>query len=80
MFGLYERPEYEEGKRKVEKRVLCFTPPDKNSKAWEDVKDPFEDRMRMEIKVHRAHGRTRVEREMEEYGKTQYARGAKGIK
>jgi len=79
MFGLYERPEDEDGKKRVEKRVLSFTSPDQKSKVWDDVKDPFEDNMRMEIKVHRAHGRVRMEREMQEYSKTPHAQDAKGI-
>jgi hypothetical protein len=79
MFGLYERPQDAERKKRVEKRVLSFRPTDKNDKTWSDVKDPFEDNMRMEIKVHRAHGRKRVEREMEEYSKTAHAQDAKGI-
>jgi hypothetical protein len=29
--------------------------------------------------VHRAHGRARMEREMEEYGRTEHAQNAKGI-
>lgn len=79
MFGLYERPEDEEGKRRVEKRVLSFTAPFKQGQPWDDVKDPFADNMRMEIRVHRAHGRARIEREMGEYGKTEHAQDAKGI-
>jgi hypothetical protein len=79
MFGLYERAEDEDGKKRVEKRVLSFTSPDKKTKVWDDVKDAFEDNMRMEIKVHRAHRRARMEREMEEYGRTEHAQNAKGI-
>lgn len=78
MFGLYERPEDEDGKRRVEKRVLSFTSPDKKGE-WDDVKNPYEDNMRMDIKVHRAHGRVRMERKMEEYGKTEHGQDAKGI-
>ncbi|KAF2824868.1 hypothetical protein CC86DRAFT_456841 [Ophiobolus disseminans] len=80
MFGLYNRPEDEEGRKRVEKRVLSFTSPDEQSKKWDDVKDPFEDKMRMEIKVHRAHGRVRIDRQMEEYSKTAHAHDAKGIR
>lgn len=74
MFGLYERPEDEDGKKRVEKRVLSFTTPE-----VDDVKDPFEDSMRMDIKVHRAHGRARIDRRMEEYSKSAHAQDAKGI-
>lgn len=78
MFGLYERAEDEDGKRKVEKRVLSFTSPN-NSETWDDVRDPFDEKMCIEIKVHRSHGRKRVEREMEEYDKTQHGKKVKGI-
>jgi hypothetical protein len=43
------------------------------------VQDPFDEKMCMEIKVHRAHRRKRVEREMEEYDRTQHGKNAKGI-
>jgi hypothetical protein len=79
MFGLYERAEDEDGKKKVEKRVLSFTSPN-SSDTWDDVRDPFDEGMCMEIKVHRAHGRKRVERKMEEYDRTQHGKNVKGIK
>ncbi|KAF1843124.1 uncharacterized protein K460DRAFT_418247 [Cucurbitaria berberidis CBS 394.84] len=79
MFGLYERPEDEEGKRRVEKRVLRFTPPDRKDKKWKDVTDVFDENACIEIKVHRAHGRKRIERELEEYKKTQHAKKGKGV-
>lgn len=80
MFGLYERAEDEDGKRRVEKRILCFTPPDKRDRVWKEVMDPFDEKMCMEIRVHRAHGRKRVERQMEEYKNTPHAKNARGIK
>jgi hypothetical protein len=79
MFALYERAEDEDGKKKVEKRVLVFTAPNNEDKTWNDVQDTFDENMRMEIKVHRAHGRKRVERDMEEYEQTRHAKNAKGI-
>ncbi|CAO2653332.1 Nn.00g027430.m01.CDS01 [Neocucurbitaria sp. VM-36] len=79
MFGLYERLEEEEGKMKVEKRVLCFTPPNKSDGKWNDVTDVFDESACVMIKVHRANGRKRREREMEEYDKTQHARDVKGV-
>lgn len=79
MIVLYERPEDEEGKRKVEKRVLSFTSPDKDGSAWNDVEDPFDENMGMEIRVHRAHGRRRVERELEVYKETQHGSAARGM-
>lgn len=78
MFGLYDRPEDEDGKKRVEKRVLSFTSP-QDKKAWDDVKDAFDEKMRMEIRVHRAHGRKRIERQMEPYSETRHAGNAKGI-
>jgi hypothetical protein len=79
MFGLYERPEDAEGKKKVEKRVLRFTPPGSEGRAWDNLHDPFDEKACMEIKVHRAHGRKRIEREMEVYSKTQHAGAVQGI-
>ncbi|KAF2024938.1 hypothetical protein EK21DRAFT_104302 [Setomelanomma holmii] len=78
MFGLYERSETEEGKPKVEKRVLCFTSPSNLASGW-DVQDLFDERACMEIKVHRAHGRKRIERELQDFNQTEHARNAKGI-
>ncbi|KAF1924001.1 uncharacterized protein M421DRAFT_404251 [Didymella exigua CBS 183.55] len=66
MFGLFDAGN---GKT-VEKRVLCFSAPDKEGR----VKDGS-----MEIRVHRASGRRRVEREMDVYGKTGHATNAGGI-
>jgi hypothetical protein len=79
MFGLYERAEDEDGKRKVEKRVLRFTSPNEKDNTWDDVRDLFDEKMCLEIKVHRAHGRKRVEREMEVYDETRHAKNTKGI-
>ena len=67
MFGLYERPEDEHGKKRAEKRVLCFSPPDKEDREWRYVVDMFDEKACIEIKVHRASGRKRIEREMDEY-------------
>jgi hypothetical protein len=73
MFGLYERAEDEDGKKRMEKRMLCFGP-------TKDVTDAFDDKSCMVIKVHRAHGRKRMGRDLEEYKGTQLAKNAKGIK
>lgn len=78
MFGLYERPEDEEGKRRIEKRVLCFAT-DSDDPMWDLGKAAFDEKMRMEIRVHRAHGRKRMERELETYSATQHASNARGI-
>jgi hypothetical protein len=77
MFGLYERPDDEDGNKRVEKRVLSFTSPGEN--GWDDVEDAFDEKMCMEIRVHRAHGRKRIERQMEPYRETRHASNAKGI-
>jgi hypothetical protein len=77
MFGLYDRPEDEDGKRRVEKRALSFTSPGQN--GWDDVKDTFDGKMCMEIRVHRAHGRKRIEKQIEPYRETEHANNAKGI-
>lgn len=72
MFGLFESPEDEDGKRRIEKRVLCFT--------TKDTVDIFDETARVEIRVHRADGRKRVERQTEEYKYTEHAKTGKGIR
>ncbi|KAF2106088.1 hypothetical protein BDV96DRAFT_625993 [Lophiotrema nucula] len=79
MFGLFDREEDKDGKKKVEKRALCFTPPDKKSGVWKDVTDALDPNAHMEIRVHRAHGRKRIPRETEEYKKTEHAKRERGI-
>ncbi|KAJ4361806.1 hypothetical protein N0V83_010747 [Neocucurbitaria cava] len=79
MFGLFERPEEQERKSRVEKRVLCFAPPNQSDGEWNDMADVFDEHACIMIKVLRANGRKRVKREMEEYSKTQHARNDKGI-
>ncbi|KAL5116439.1 hypothetical protein ACEQ8H_005675 [Pleosporales sp. CAS-2024a] len=71
MFSLYNRPGLKE-KQRLEKRALRFA-------ALEDVADPLDAKMCVEIRVHRAHGRMRIERELERYEQTEHARRAKGI-
>ncbi|KAJ8117526.1 hypothetical protein OPT61_g1285 [Boeremia exigua] len=70
MFGLFEGVGGVEGKRKVEKRVLCFRAPDENGRVEGGC---------VEIRVHRASGRKRVEREVPAFGETGFARSARGI-
>lgn len=79
MFGLYERPEDDEGKRRIEKRVLCFSSMDNCGSDQEISNAAFDEKMCMEIKVHRAHGRKRIERKLETYSATPHASSAKGI-
>ncbi|EAT80733.1 hypothetical protein HBI56_227900 [Parastagonospora nodorum] len=78
MFGLYERPEDEDGRQRLEKRALRFTAM-KDKKKWDDVEDVFDEKMCLEIRVLRAHGRKRIEREVESYEKTEHAGKGKGI-
>ncbi|KAF1834758.1 hypothetical protein BDW02DRAFT_630140 [Decorospora gaudefroyi] len=79
MFGLFETPEDEDGKKRIEKRILCFTPPNSKDKAGSAVADMFDEKARVEIRVHRANGRKRIERQTQEYSKTQHAKDGKGI-
>jgi hypothetical protein len=78
MFGLYEK-ECEDGKKRVEKRVLCFTPPDKKTKQWTDVIDAFDEDAYMEIRVHRAHRSKRIERDIKEFKDTEHGKRQRGI-
>jgi hypothetical protein len=78
MFGLYERG-YEDGKTRIEKRVLCFAPPNRNTKQWTDVTDPSDEESYMEIRVHRAHASKRIERQVEDYNKTAHGKSRRGI-
>ena len=71
MFGLFESPENKEGKGFVERRSLFF------SDAKKSVgNDPT---AYMEIRVHRANGRKRVTRQLEEFEKTFHAKHGRGI-
>jgi hypothetical protein len=79
MFGLFESPEDEYGRKRIEKRVLCFTPPDRMDKNWKGSADMFDETARVEIRVHRADGRKRIERQVQEYGQTAHAKNEKGI-
>ena len=78
MFGLFESVG-EKGRKITEKRVLCFTPPDREDGKWKDVADVFDPTARIEITVHRAHGRKRIEREIQQYKDTEHATNGKGI-
>jgi hypothetical protein len=80
MFGLFESPEDENDKKRIEKRMLCFTPPNRNNQAWRDVADVFDETACVEIRVHRANGRRRVERQAKEYENTLHAKNGKGIR
>ncbi|KAF2502703.1 hypothetical protein BU16DRAFT_554749 [Lophium mytilinum] len=75
MFGLYERPEDEYGRKRVEKRALFFGGKDDKGKEvhWDDAA-AF-----MEVRVYRAKGRKRVPRQLEEFGKSFHAGQRQGI-
>ena len=79
MFGLFESPEDEYGRKRIEKRVLCFTSPSRRDKTGKGSADMFDDTARVEVRVHRANGRKRIERQAEEYGRTAHAKNEKGI-
>ncbi|KAF2850189.1 hypothetical protein T440DRAFT_116401 [Plenodomus tracheiphilus IPT5] len=79
MFGLFERSEGVDNGKRMEKRVLCFTPPDRKDHMWKDVANVHDETARLEIKVHRANGRRRTERVFEDYAKTPHAKNGKGI-
>lgn len=78
MFGLYEKID-DEGRKRVEKRVLCFAPPDRKDQGCEGHPGSLTEGGCLEIKVCRAHGRRRVERNLELYESTQHARSGEGI-
>lgn len=67
MFGLFDAGDA----KRVEKRVLCFSAPDKEGGAKEGC---------VEIRVLRASGRKRVERETKVYEKMGHAKKDGGIR
>ena len=71
MFGLFESPENKEGKKFVERRSLFFGNVKKSV-----GNDPT---AYMEIRVHRANGRKRITRQLEEFEKTSHALHGRGI-
>ncbi|KAF1979429.1 hypothetical protein BU23DRAFT_586619 [Bimuria novae-zelandiae CBS 107.79] len=76
MFALFEM-EDDDGRKRVEKRVMCFTAP--KDGRWGDVENVWDEKARLEIRVHRALGRKRAERVVEEYGTTEHGKCEKGI-
>ncbi|OCL04130.1 hypothetical protein AOQ84DRAFT_367785 [Glonium stellatum] len=71
MFGLFETPENEEGKKFVERRSLFFG----------DVRESVGNGPTgfMEIRVHRSNGRKRIARQLEEFEKTVHPKHGRGI-
>ena len=80
MFGLFESPENAEGVKTIEKRMLCFAPPRENDKHRVGMVDVFDETACVEIRVHRAHARKRVQRQVEMYEDTQHAKESRGMK
>ncbi|KAJ4304820.1 hypothetical protein N0V90_000348 [Kalmusia sp. IMI 367209] len=78
MFALFEG-EDAQGKKRIEKRALYFTPPDGKGGKWSDVCDPFDEEAHLEIRVHRALGKKRVARQVEDYEKTEHGTNERGI-
>lgn len=75
MFGLFEHREGDDGKRRAGKRVLRFASADTAG----EVVDAFDPNAYMEIRVHRAHGRKRIARDVEPYEVTPHAKTVSGI-
>jgi hypothetical protein len=71
MFGLFESGSGGNARRRIEKRVLCFSGMDKDGKMRDGC---------VEIKVHRANARKRVDRELQVFGETAFAKADGGIR
>lgn len=71
MYGLFESEGGGDGRRRIEKRVLCFGVADKEGRAKEGL---------VEIRVHRASARKRVEREVPVFEETPFAKNDGGIR
>jgi hypothetical protein len=77
MFGLFERTDDEDGKKRIEKRALRFANEDGE---WKDMKNAFDPDTNMEIRVYRASGRKRIGWETEQYMETEHGKEPIGIK
>lgn len=77
MFALFEM-EDDEGRQRVEKRILCFTPPEDGT--WGDVDDVWDEEACLEIRVHRALGKKRIERMVAPYKETVHGMHERGIR
>lgn len=71
MYGLFESNEGDCARRRIEKRVLCFSATGKDG----DTQDGC-----VEIKVHRASGRKRIEREFQVFEETAFAKSVQGVR
>lgn len=89
MFGLFESQAKDGGalrnglRGRAEKRALCFAGSERKSrKSSRRINDQSGVTVggRIEIKVHRAWGRKRVERKMEVFEETALAKGHSGVR
>ena len=71
MFGLFESGHGSNTKRRIEKRVLSFSNMDKDGK----LKDGC-----VEIKIHRVDARKRIDRELQVFEETSFAKFDGGIR
>ncbi|KAJ4360908.1 uncharacterized protein N0V89_001477 [Didymosphaeria variabile] len=80
MFALFET-EDEGGRNRVEKRVLCFAKPDPTEGTENGVGGGgwFDEETCLEVRVHRALGRKRAERKIEEYAGTEFGKCERGV-
>lgn len=76
MFGLFEQTDGEDGKKRIEKRALRFA---SGNGEWKEIKNALEPDTSMEIRVHRASGRKRIEWDTEEYKETKHGKESDGI-
>jgi hypothetical protein len=76
MFGLFERTDGHDGTKRIEKRALRFASEDGE---WKEMKNTLDADTNMEIRVHRASGRRRIEWETEEYKETKHGKKSGGI-
>ncbi|KAL5416794.1 hypothetical protein PMIN04_008018 [Paraphaeosphaeria minitans] len=75
VFALFE-VEDGEGRKRIEKRVLCFAKGDGDGGGVEGC---FDEGRCLEVRVHRALGRKRVEREVQEHEATERGNGESGV-
>lgn len=71
MFGLYDAGEGLYGDRGIERRAFCFS----RTKREDDEPGSSEETDRfMELRVHRADGKKRIPKEIEEFRNTYHSR------
>lgn len=75
MFALYESPEDKDAKKRVEKRALFFAPKGEGENTVLGIGPTAF----VEVRVHRANGRRREVRRLEEFSKTFHGQHGHGI-